>query len=113
MAARAGDVGSVVAEIPARAAGYVERHLWTRSALTVRDRRRLIALAVLRSAPSPAVAHLVLQVFRRTDACAAWHGSCGPTTDELAFVLRDTVITERHLEQASCAPRSGALVDVR
>ncbi|WP_435531017.1 hypothetical protein [Rhodococcus spelaei] len=91
---------AAVAVTPALAADYIDRHLWTRSALTLSARRRLIAHALLRSAPSRGAAQLVLQVFRRTSVCAAWHSTVGHTTDELAAVLRDTVIDGVCLEQA-------------
>ncbi|MFD4291661.1 hypothetical protein ACFWQG_00405 [Rhodococcus sp. NPDC058532] len=90
-----------MARVPALAADYVDAHLWTRSALTLRDRRRLMSFAVSRSAPSPAVAHLVLHVFRCTDVCRPWHEFVGLTTDELAAILRDTVIARDHLVRVS------------
>ncbi|CRK49348.1 hypothetical protein RHCRD62_10203 [Rhodococcus sp. RD6.2] len=78
------------------AARYIDDHLWTRSALTVRDRRNLIAHAVVRSAPSHGVAALILRLFQHTDVCPAWHREVGVTTDELAAVLRETRLRDAH-----------------
>ena len=82
-----------MSETLAAAAKYMDDHLWTRSALTLRDRRRLIAHAVARSAPSPGIAGAIVLVFQHTDACPAWHDAVGITTDELAVVLRETSIS--------------------
>lgn len=97
--------GGAVAEVPALAADYLDAHLWTRSALTQRDRRRLVSVAVSRTAPSPAVVHLVLHVFRCTDVCDPWHEFVGLTTDELAAILRDTVIDHGHLARVRARHR--------
>ncbi len=103
--------GGAVTEVPALAADYIDAHLWTRSALTQRDRRRLMSVAVSRTAPNPVVAHLVLHVFRCTDACSAWHEFVGLTTDELAAILREVVIDDGHLARVRaehvCGARSG------